>query len=181
MREFNEIQTVKRRFFAMRNGIVADTLRRTMPEYKMVFGLNLPQIIDIAAETGPSRCLADALWSDRRTRESMLLAPMLYPREEVDITMARRMVEEVLTPEIADILCHRLLRHRPFARSLAMEKVTSASDMERYTAFRLLFNLLPEGASEVRPFAEAEFASECRITRALTRALIDEIDFLTEE
>lgn len=180
MAEYNEMQTVKRRFFAMRNGIVADTLRRSMPEYRMVFGLNLPQISEIAAETGISRRLAEDLWADRRTRESLLMAPMIFPAEELDIDTARRMRDEVITPEVADILCHRLLRKLPFARSLAMEKVTSDNDLERYTAFRLLFNLLPEGAAEIKPFAEAEFSSCCPLTRAITRALIDEIDFLAD-
>lgn len=181
MAEYNEMQRLKRRMFAMRNGIVADTLRRTMPEYKVVFGLNLPQIAEIAADFEPSRRLAMELWEDRRTRESLLMAPMLFPREEMDEETAARMMKEVLTPEVADILCHRLLRHLPFARRIAMEKVTSTDDLERYASFRLLFNLLPEGAAEVRPFAEAEFAACCPLTRSLTRALIDEIDFLTEE
>lgn len=111
MAEYNAMQTVKRRFFAMRNGIVADTLRRTMPEYKMVFGLNIPQIADIARETGISRALAEELWADRRTRESMLMAPMIFPIEELDAPTAGRMMDEVVTPEVADILCHLSLIH----------------------------------------------------------------------
>lgn len=164
----------------MRNGIVADTLRRTMPEYRMVFGLNIPQIAEIAGETGTSSELARQLWADNRTRESLLMAPMIYPRDEVDMDTADRMINEVLTPEVADILCHRLLRHLPFARGLAMRHITSDCDLNRYTAFRLLFNLLPEGADELKPFAEAEFSASCPVTRAITRALLDEIEFLDE-
>lgn len=164
----------------MRNGILADTLRRTMPEYRMVFGLNLPQIVEIAAETGPSLDLARELWADRRTRESLLMAPMVYPRDKVDFDTADSMICDVITPEVADILCHRLLRHLPFARELAMRHITSASDLRRYTAFRLLFNLLPEGAGEIKPFAEAEFAASCPVTRSITRTLLDEINFLTD-
>lgn len=50
MSEFNQIQLIKRRFFAMRNGIVADTIRKVGFDYRMIFGLNLPQLKDIAAE-----------------------------------------------------------------------------------------------------------------------------------
>ena len=50
MSEFNQIQLIKRRFFAMRNGIVADTIRKAGFDYRMIFGLNLPQLKDIAAE-----------------------------------------------------------------------------------------------------------------------------------
>ena len=44
MAEFNQTQEIKRRFFAMRNGIVADTIRKAGLQDKMIFGLNLPQI-----------------------------------------------------------------------------------------------------------------------------------------
>ena len=35
----NEMQIVKRHFFAMRNGIIADTLRRAGSPYHIIFGL----------------------------------------------------------------------------------------------------------------------------------------------
>ena len=36
----------------MRNGIVADTLRKAGSPYRIIFGLNLPQISEIARVTG---------------------------------------------------------------------------------------------------------------------------------
>lgn len=180
MTEFNEMQRLKRRFFSMRNGIVADTLRRSGLGYRMIFGLNLPQIADIAREIGPSAELARELWADTRTRESLLLAPMIMPREVLTEAEAREWFEAASTPEVADVLCHRLLRHLPWARGLAMEHVGSGVDMERYTAFRLLFNLLPAGAEEIMPLAKAEYEAACPLTRGLTHALIEEIEFLTE-
>lgn len=68
MAEFNQIQEIKRRFFAMRNGIVADTMRKGGLGYKMVFGLNLPQIVEIAADITPSRELAEQLGRRTHTR-----------------------------------------------------------------------------------------------------------------
>ncbi len=83
MPEYNRMQIIKRRFFAMRNGIIADTLRKAGLEYKIIFGLNLPQITEIAAEQPHEADLAEELWADRRTRESLMLAPMLYPAAEL--------------------------------------------------------------------------------------------------
>ena len=83
MSEFNQMQEIKRRFFAMRNGIVAETIRRGGLQYKMVFGLNLPQIAEIAEGLPHTQELAEQLWADSRTRESMMIAPMLYPRERL--------------------------------------------------------------------------------------------------
>ena len=107
MTRFNQIQEIKRRLFAMRNGIVADTIRKGGLEYKMVFGLNLPQIVEIASGIEPSQALAEEFWADSRTRESMLLAPMIYPREAMTRERASEMLRESITTEVTDILCHR--------------------------------------------------------------------------
>ncbi len=115
MPEYNRMQIIKRRFFAMRNGIIADTLRKAGLEYKIIFGLNLPQITEIAAEQPHEADLAEELWADRRTRESLMLAPMLYPAADMDSATAARWIRTAPTTEVADVLCLKLLRHIPEA------------------------------------------------------------------
>lgn len=180
MTEFNEMQTLKRRLFAMRNGAIADNMRRQGADYRIIFGVNLPQLVEIARETPHTADLAERLWQNRTTRESMLIAPMLYPREQYSVETARRWVSEVPTAEVADILCHRLLRHMNFAYALAEEFVTSESDMERYVAFRLFFNLLPARIDEMKGYADKELAHNCQLTKMLCRMLLDEIEFIQE-
>ena len=180
MTEFNQFQQIKRNFFAMRNGIVAVTIRRGGLQYKMIFGLNLPQIADIATNLPHTRELAEELWADVRTRESRLLSPMLYPREELTRERAAGLLSEAQTTEVADILCHRLLRHMPFAIDLAIEAATSPNEMHRYSAFRLMANLLYTHPAEIRPFAEAELATATSFTRPLCLNMLREIEFLSE-
>lgn len=149
-KQYNPMQQVKRNFFAMRNGVVADVLRRAGSPYRIIFGLNLPQIVDIAYETEHTRELAEQLWANTTTRESMLMAPMLMPFEEFGADDARRWAAEVPDVECADILCHRLLRHLDFAIDLAKE-LSTKSGMERYVGARLGRNLAysePKGAME---------------------------------
>ncbi len=64
------MQQIKRRFFAMRNGVVADMLRRAGSPFHIIFGLNLPQIVEIASEIPETQreAMADALWQNRSTR-----------------------------------------------------------------------------------------------------------------
>lgn len=181
MTQFNQTQEIKRRFFAMRNGIIADTIRKAGLDYKMIFGLNIPQIKEIAEALPHTSILAEEMWADKRTRESMLLAPMLYPVEALDITTAKRWVEEVTTTEVADTLCHSLLRHHPQAWDIAMEYVASSDELLRYTAFRLLFNMLYSRPADIRPFAEAEYASGSSLTRPLCHSMLEEISFLLDE
>lgn len=183
MTEFNDMQQVKRCFFAMRNGAVADNMRRHGATYRIIFGLNLPQIVEIAADCPQSSLLAEKLWRNQSTRESMLLAPMIYPHEEFSFEVACRWVSEVPTAEVADVLCHRLLRHRDYAWQLAETMAVSSKPMERYTAFRLMFNLLQLNhlhRDQIETYATREQATNTPLTFHLCRQLIDEIEFLKE-
>ena len=128
------IKQIKHTFFAFRNGILADALRKQTP-YEIVFGLQVPQIAEIARSLKPSMELADALWHDSKVRESRLLATYLYPIEEVDPEKAIRLASEINTVEEADMLAFRLLKRLPFATSLlsAMESRNDISDYMKKT------------------------------------------------
>ena len=128
------IKQIKQTFFAFRNGILADALRKQTP-YEIVFGLQVPQIAEIARSLKPSMELADALWHDSKVRESRLLATYLYPIEEVDPEKAIKLASEINTVEEADMLAFRLLKRLPFATSLlnAMESRDDISDYMKKT------------------------------------------------
>lgn len=181
MTTFNDMQTVKRRLFAMRNGVIADALRRAGSPFRIIFGVNLPQLVEIAEGT-PHTCeLAQALWDNRTTRESLLLAPMLYPRRLMTADIAARWMRRTMAPEVADILCHRLLRHLPFAEGLVDGAMVEDDDLTRYCGLRLMFNLvsaLPEKALGV---AVAEQSRGCRLTAPVAAMLAEEARFLLGE
>lgn len=185
---YNSIQLIKRRFFAMRNGVIADSLRKGGSIYRMIFGLNLPQIVEIAADQTPSRVLAEALWADMSTRESRLLAPMVYPIEEMSREDALRWLETAAEIETADVMCHRLLRRHPAALEIALSRGNDELPASRYTARRLMVNLLAlstgERARELarlfKPFA-VDYEAERPSLRGVTRRLAEEIAWLLEE
>lgn len=181
-KSFNEMQTVKRHFFALRNGVIADVLRKGGCPYRIIFGLNLPQIVETAAETPHSRELAERLWANTTTRESMLLAPMLVDRDDFTIDGALRWIESMPeSAETADVLCHRLLRHLPYALELAGLLSDARRDIEVYTGLRLMANLVYSHPSEAKAYAEAYLAahdgSDAPHAR-LARQIIDEADFV---
>ena len=172
-KKYNDMQTVKRRFFAMRNGVIADTLRSAGLPYKIIFGLNLPQIVEIAAEVPHTRELAEALWANNTTRESMLLAPMLVDPSSFGIDDARRWLDSVPAAEVADVLCHRLLRKTTYAWELAEMLIDSRrAPFDMYVALRLAFNLV--ATAPERALAVAEKGG----THTVALALADEARFL---
>ncbi len=124
-----------------RNGIVADTLRNAGMPYHIIFGLQLPQLSQIARSITPSVSIAKELWEDKNVRESRLLACYLFPKEEVSQDLALELARSVQTPEEADILCFRLLRYLPFAPALAAELEDSDNPTVTYCSKALRRNL----------------------------------------
>lgn len=104
---------------AFRNGIVADTLRKAGLSYSVIFGLQLPQLAQIARQLPTDQELALKLWNDENVRESRLLACWLFNPDEVTFDMALKLASSVKSREEADILSFRLLRRLPYASKLA--------------------------------------------------------------
>jgi hypothetical protein len=177
--QFNAMQNVKRRFFALRNGIIADTLRKAGSPHHVIFGLTLPQLVDVAQATGQSRELAQLLWNNATTRESRLIAPMLMPVDEFAFVDACAWVEQVQCVEEADLLCHRLLRHTAYVQDI-IDKYSAdgVPDVQRYTALRLMFNTVAKNPQRAAEVAAAEAARNCRLTHSVALALADEASFL---
>lgn len=141
------IPAIKKEFFAYRNGIIADALRSSGDPHSFIMGCQLVDVVAITSRYEQSPELAQALWNDRKHRECRMAATMLYPIDMIDEETALKWAQDVECNEIADVLCHRLLRRLPYASSLAMTLLNNAEDNSRmaYTGLRLLLNLLIMG------------------------------------
>lgn len=90
--------------------MVSNLLRERGYSYKIAFGCSLPDVKAVAKEieamtlTESGKDLAEALWADTSIRESMMVAPMLYPRGEMSLETAERWAKACATPEIADLV-----------------------------------------------------------------------------
>lgn len=172
---FGRIQNVKRRFFALRNGVTADVYRRAGAPHKIIFGLDLVQLRELSLLIGEDAALAEALWANDSTRESRLLASMLYPAEAMDKAKALEWARGVMCLEEADVLCHRLLRRLPFADELIDELADDAEDIHRYVAMRLIANRLALGVAhrDYKALLERELSRECPMTGRLVQTLLE--------
>lgn len=173
MAEFNQMQEVKRHFFALRNGIIADTIRKAGYNYKIVFGLNIPQLREIAATIGKNEELALTLRQNVTTRESLLIAPMIFPAENLTTEEAEQWAAECQTTEVADVLCHALLRHLSDAESLAKKLLTSDSEISQYTGLRLLLNIHSPIDEKISEFCK-NMASKPGILRFVANQLLED-------
>ena len=135
-------QDIRKEFFAYRNGIIAEQLRAAGDPHTMIMGCQLADVIAITSRYEKNAALAQELWDDEKHRECRMAATMLYPTENFDIETAVAWCQNVESVEIADVLCHRLLRHLPYAVELWKQLLTCDKELVQYTAWRLLLNLL---------------------------------------
>ena len=113
------LASIKHDFFAYRNGMVSDALKKAGSPHKLSYGLQLPQLSEIAKKLPSDMALAEKLWQDKDTRESRLLSFFLFPKELVGMKKAKELIEDLQTREEAEILVFRLFRHLPFTLSLS--------------------------------------------------------------
>ena len=179
----NLSREIRKEFFAFRNGIVADKLRKAGDPHTMIMGCLLVDVQAIVlrqreaiddAET--LKALALELWNDTNSRECRLAAPMLYPAELMTLEQALQWSLSVETIEVADNLCHKLLRHIAEADALFRQLIADERPLVKYTGYRLLLNLLLLG--KVQPNASLRTIVENENEPSLSHLLKDILEEL---
>lgn len=144
---YDQIKDIKHQFMTYRNGIVSEALRKAGMPYKIMFGLQVPQLAGIAASVKAKNTAAAAdgiagnLWDDRNVRESRLLACWLFDVSTMTEAKAMSLAADVMTREEADILCFRLLKRLPFAGGLTDRLKDEARPLVAYCGEALARNL----------------------------------------
>lgn len=133
------LSSIRKEFYALRNGMIADILRKGGLGHRYIFGLQLPQIKCMAEKfltitDEEALTLARALWNDRECREARLLACHLMPIALTTKDEAMKWAEEVATREEADILAFRLIRYLSYANEIADTLAHSNSQLKKYTS-----------------------------------------------
>ncbi len=179
----NLSREIRKEFFAFRNGIVADKLRKAGDPHTMIMGCLLVDVQAIVqrqreaiddAET--LKALALELWNDTNSRECRLAAPMLYPAELMTLEQSLQWCLSVETIEVADNLCHKLLRHIPDADTLFRQLIADECPLVKYTGYRLLLNLLM--LSKIQPNASLRTIVENENEPSLSHLLKDILEEL---
>lgn len=169
---------IKRRFFVFRNGLIADTLRQQGSPYRYIFGLNLPQLSEIAKTIPHSADMTMALIDNDNTRESQLIAPLVFPNIEMTETIAIEWLRKAKSTEAIDIFCLKQLRENSLAENIISEIQYSDSDLDRYAVLRLLFSLIPNKMDFAKRYALSELERNNGVTRFTAMQLLNEIEFI---
>ncbi len=135
------MENIRKLFYTYRNGVVVDALKSAGDPHRMIFGLQLPQLSQIAREvleeTTPEErtALAQKLWgTEADCRESRLLACYLFDPFSMRMEEAEKLLDDCRTREETDILVFRCLRNHPDA-AVIKEKRTGTYDAEALGRF----------------------------------------------
>jgi len=123
------------------NGVTSTSMREKGLNYKLNFGLNIPQIKQLASRYKPDKGLAETLWGED-TRELKILATLLYPVNDFSQETADKWVSSIPNQEIREQLCINLLQKLPFANETAIKWGNANDENTRTTGYWLAARLL---------------------------------------
>lgn len=134
------IKDIRIRLRQSMNGVVSSSMREKGLDYKLNFGVSLPEIKKIAACYKKDVALANTLWPED-VRELKILATLLYPAEYFTAEDAEKWIQYVRHQEIAEQLCRNLLQELPFAENLACRWIEREEEYVLVAGFLLLARL----------------------------------------
>ena len=145
------------------NGVISTSMRQKGMNYKLIFGVPIPEIKHIAAAHEPDAELARALWKED-VREMKILATLLFPAGSMTQEEALAWMREIPYPEIAEQCCNNLFPTVEQPDQLALKFLADKkSPFGRICGFLLWAQLFKKNLAVEKSRVEA-FLVECTCT-----------------
>ena len=155
------VRQIKAQLRLFMNGVLSQSLHEKGIKYRLIFGVELPRLKEIAAGYEQNHDLAQALWKED-IRECKILAAYLQPAESFDAELADFWMESIGNTELADYVCMALFRRLPYASQKAFQWMASENRMEAYTGFRLMSHLFTLYGAEMNERSRNEFLDQAQ-------------------
>ena len=143
------IQEIRQKLRLNMNGVASADMRKAGIGYKLNFGVGIPVLKQIAAETEKDAELASALWKED-IRECRILAALIYPQDQFMTDMADLWIEQIEYPDLAEVCSMYLFSRMQGASEAAFRWIASDNSMARYCGFLTLAHML-RGEREMGP------------------------------
>lgn len=138
------VKEIKRSFRLLMNGVASQSMRQKGVDYKINWGVSLPDLQKMAQQYGKCYKLAAALWQEN-IRECKILATLIMPPEEMDKTLAEQWVGEINSQDMAEMACFNLFQHLHHAADLSYQWVNSDQEIEQMCGYLILTRLFMKG------------------------------------
>lgn len=143
--DINEaVREIKRSFRLLMNGVASQSMRQKGVDYKINWGVSLPELQKMAQQYGKNHDLAVALWQEN-IRECKILATLIMPPEEMDKALAEQWIVEINSQDLAEMACFNLFQHLQHAADLSYKWMNSDREIEQMCGYLILTRLLMKG------------------------------------
>ena len=143
--DINEtVREIKRSFRLLMNGVASQSMRQKGVDYKINWGVSLPDLQKIAQQYGKNHDLAVALWQEN-IRECKILATLIMPPEEMGEALAEKWIGEINSQDLAEMACFNLFQHLHHAADLSYQWMNSDREIEQMCGYLILSRLFMKG------------------------------------
>ena len=139
-----KLKAIKRSFFLRMDGTASRSMREKGLDYKINWGVSIPDLRQMAAQYGKDYALAIALWKED-IRECKILATMIMPSEEMLPEIVELWMEQTPSQEIAEMAAFNLYQHLDYAPVMAFQWIAGDNEMEQICGYNLLSRLFMKG------------------------------------
>ena len=135
---------IKRSFRLKMDGAASRSMREKGLDYKLNWGVGLPELKAMAKEYGKDYDLAIALWKED-IRECKILATLMMPPERMLPEVVDIWMEQTPSQEIAEWAAANLYQHLDYAPMLAFKWISSDKELPQICGYQLLARLFMKG------------------------------------
>lgn len=139
-----KLKAIKRSFFLRMDGTASRSMREKGLDYKINWGVSIPDLRQMATQYGKDYALAIALWKEN-IRECKILATMIMPPEEMLPEIVELWMEQTPSQEIAEMAAFNLYQHLDYAPVMAFQWIAADNEMEQICGYNLLSRLFMKG------------------------------------
>ena len=139
-----KLKKIKQSFRLMMNGVASRSMRDKGADYKINWGVGLPDLQQMALEYGKDYELAIELWKED-IRECKILATMLMPPEQMPPEIVDIWMEQTHSQEMVEMACFHLYQHLDYVPVLAYQWMAAEDDLHQMAAYLILARIFSRG------------------------------------
>lgn len=141
-----QIKALKKEFRSLMNGVLSSSMREKGLTYRVIFGVELGRLHELADSMEQDHALAQALWKED-IRECRILSAMLQPSDSFYPEIADIWIESMRFQEEAELTVMNLFQRLPYASESAFRWIADEREMFQTCGFLLLGRLFSNGAT----------------------------------
>ena len=138
------VRQIKQSFRLLMNGVASRSMREKGVDYKINWGVSLPDLQQLASKYEKNYDLAIALWKED-IRECKILATMLMPADQMPIEVVDIWMEQTNSQEMVEMAAFNLFQHLEYAPVLAYQWMAASDELRQMAGFLVLARLFSQG------------------------------------